>query len=91
MAVYRARPLTVSAIQWTGNNLEAVEQFFENEHTKVNLSTCPDFPTLLMVRFTDVPYNVLCISSGDFIVANGDGLFRIVYENEFTAAYEMVK
>lgn len=100
---YRKKPFIIEAIQWTGNNLIAVQAFLLNENyddciEKINSCETPfeDFHEYE----DDVANHGLCIESlegimkaniGDYIIKGVDGEFYPCKKDIFEKTYEEVK
>ena len=88
--IFRKKPATIAAIQWTGNNTEEVKAFFgedakkcyglflKDEPEKVNLIIDP-----LEGRFTASP--------GDFIIRGVKGEYYPCKPDIFEQTYEVIE
>lgn len=81
MAQYQQNPITVEAMQWTGDNWQAVKAWFESVHAAApgRLSHIPDTTDLLLETYSlRAP-----IAVSDWIIANENGAVYMCNDETF--------
>lgn len=89
MGFYRKKPVTVEAIQWTGENVEEINGFcnpVKDFHTVRNTIWSKDKKTLLIKTLEG---NMLA-SIGDYIIKGVNGEYYPCKPNIFVETYEEV-
>lgn len=89
MHIFRKKPVTIAAIQWTGNNTEEVKAFFGEDVKKcygLFLKDEPEKGSLIIEtlegRFTASP--------GDFIIRGVKGEYYPCKPDIFEQTYEVI-
>lgn len=88
---YRKKPIIITALQWTGDNLEEVVSFLE-PHTNASAYPWEEFITKcgregLTIYTLRGPVTA---SIGDYIIKGKDGLFYTCTGPDFESEYEEV-
>jgi len=89
--IFRKKPTEISAIQWTGTNVEAVKSFFSEDAYKfcgpmVNLDGEPEKGDLLIETLE----GTMRASPGDFIIRGIKGEYYPCKPDIFEQTYEVV-
>lgn len=90
--IFRKKPTTVSAIQWTGTNCEEVKAFFSEDAKKtygpmLDLDGKPEKGDLLIETLE----GTMRASPGDFIIRGTKGEYYPCKPDIFEQTYEVVE
>lgn len=93
MKTFIARPLAVTAIQWTGNNLEKVleftgkadnwDEYFESFEQYAEHVACDGFRFKIYT-----PCHTLVAMPDDWVVRNHEGVIEVWNKDRFAACYQ---
>ena len=79
---YRKKPITIEAVQWTGENIKEIERFTRgNAHYNLWLDT---FEIKTLER-------IIIVNVGDYIIKGVNGEFYPCKPYIFKQTYELVK
>lgn len=79
MAKYRKKPVVIEAVEWTGENVKEMNEFFEPHLTSVNGS--------LLIKTLEG--DMMC-GVGDFLIKGVAGEFYPCKPDIFEKTYELV-
>lgn len=87
---YRKIPVTIEAVQWTGENIQKIKEFagaaakIHYQYTAIT----PDLPNIILVL--DTLEGEMHASKGDYVIKDADGEFCVCKPSVFEKTYEEV-
>lgn len=88
--IFRKKPVTIAAIQWTGNNTEEVKAFFGEDAKKCYGICLEDAPEKVNLIIETLEGNFIA-SPGDFIIRGVKGEYYPCKPDIFEQTYEVIE
>lgn len=90
--LYRKKPVTISAVQWTGDNLLECIRFMGQEVNFEDSNKFDDYRTMVRNKGLqiDTLEGVMIVSDGDYIIKGVRGEFYPCKPDIFKETYEII-